>query len=249
MLVRSILVGLVYWVAKWVPGYTSFMPMAYSPMFLSVIVGLIMGDVQHAVMCGAFVQAVYLGLAADLGGVTTVDKALAACVTVAIATANHLEPSTAAAIAIPFGLLGTVTANIVKTFLSLMNHHCDKLAEEGDADKIVFYARFGPMFFWFIFAALPVMFLVYFGTDAMEAVLNAIPQWIINGMSVAGGLLPALGFAMTIRTIGRRNFLPFFFLGFFLVAYFGLGSIGCAIFGSIAAIIYIQLLGGNEEYA
>lgn len=249
MLLKAILVGLVYWVAKWVPGYTSFMPMAYSPMFLSVIVGCIMGDVEHAVICGAYIQAVYLGLAADLGGVTTVDKALAACVTVAIAVQSNLDAATAAALAIPFGLLGTLTANIVKTFLSFLCHYCDKLAEKGEADKLTFLARTGPMFFWFIFAALPVMFIVYFGADAAEAVLAAIPQWIINGMSVAGGLLPALGFAMTIRTIGRRNFLPFFFLGFFLVEYFGISSIGSAIFGAIAAILYVQLMGGEENYA
>lgn len=247
MLLQAILVGLVYWVAKWVPGYSSFMPMAYSPMFLSVIVGAIMGDVQHAVMCGAYIQAVYLGLAADLGGVTTVDKALAACVTVAIAVQSNLDPATAAALAIPFGLLGTLTANIVKTFLSFLCHYCDKLAANAQADKLTFVARTGPMFFWFVFAALPVMIIVYFGADAVQSVLDAIPDWIINGMSVAGGLLPALGFAMTIRTIGRRNFLPFFFLGFFLVKYFGITSIGCAIFGAIAAIIYVQLMGGEEN--
>ncbi len=247
MLLKSILVGLVYWVAKWVPGYTSFMPMAYSPMFLSVIVGAIMGDVQHAVICGAFIQAVYLGLAADLGGVTTVDKALAACVTVAIAVETKLEPATAAALAIPFGMFGTLTANITKTFLSFLCHYCDKLAAKGEADKLTFLARTGPMFFWFIFAAIPVIFIVYFGADAAQAVLNVIPQWLISGMSVAGGLLPALGFAMTIRTIGRRNFLPFFFLGFFLVQYFGITSIGCAIFGAIAAILYVQLMGGEEN--
>lgn len=246
-MLQAILVGLFYWIMKWTPGYISFMPGAYSPMFMSVFLGLILGDLQSAVICGAFIEAVYLGLSSDLGGVTTVDKALATCVVVPIAVVGGLDPAVAVTLAIPFGLLGTLTTNVVKLCISLLCNRCDKLAEQGKADQIAFLSVAGPAAFWLVFAAIPVMAIVYLGPDAVQAVVNMIPKQLIQGLSVAGGLLPALGFAMIVRVIGRKNFLPFFFLGFFLVQYFSIPTFGCAIFGSIAAIIYVQLMGGKEN--
>ncbi len=36
----------------------------------------------------------------------------------------------------------------------------------------------------------------------------------MNGLTVMGGILPALGFATTIFTIGKNKFLPMFIIGF-----------------------------------
>ena len=105
MLFQAIIIGLIYWVCKWTPGYSSIMPGAYSPMFISVFLGLVLGDVTQAVIIGAYLEAVYLGLATDLGGVTTVDKALATCIVVPVAILGGLTPEVAVTLAIPFGLL------------------------------------------------------------------------------------------------------------------------------------------------
>lgn len=247
MFFQAFLVGIVYWLCKWTPGYISIMPGAYSPMFISFFLGLILGDVQQAVIIGAFLEAVYLGLATDLGGVTTVDKALATCIVVPVAILGGLTPEIAVTLAIPFGLLGTFTTNIVKTGLSFVCNKCDAYAEAGDADKIrraMFVATLG---LWFIVAAIPCIIIVYLGPAVVQNVVAAIPQWLNNGLTVAGGLLPALGFAMIIRTIGRKDFLLFFFLGFFIVRYLGVPTLGCAIFGAIIAIVYVQLMGGKAN--
>jgi len=247
MLIKAILVGLFYWIAKWPLSYTFGIMWAYSPMFLSLCLGIIMGNVKDAVVLGAFIQSVYIGLLSDLGGVTTVDKALATCIVVPIALQANIAPEIAVTMAIPFGLLGTLTTNVVKLGISFCCGIADKYAEKAEANKIAFLAVAGPAVLWFVVAAIPVMLIVYLGPDAVQTVLNAIPQRIINGLTVAGGMLPALGFAMTIRIIGRKNFLPFFFLGFFLVQYFALPSIGVAIFAAITAILYVQLMGGKED--
>ena len=52
-------------------------------------------------------------------------------------------------------------------------------------------------------------------------------------MSIATGLLPALGFAMLARMIMNKNVVPYFFLGFVLSAYFGIPMVGIAIIGLI----------------
>ncbi|WMQ74769.1 MAG: hypothetical protein GPOALKHO_001787 [Sodalis sp.] len=41
-----------------------------------------------------------------------------------------------------------------------------------------------------------------------------IPEWLIHGFSVAGSLLPALGFVLTIFVIGNRALLPWFVISY-----------------------------------
>ncbi len=48
--------------------------LANCPMALAVPIGIIMGDVRRAVIIGAFVQALYVGIIAGLGGVVATDK-------------------------------------------------------------------------------------------------------------------------------------------------------------------------------
>ena len=67
--------------------------------------------------------------------------------------------------------------------------------------------------------------------------MGVLPQWIITGFSVAGGLLPALGFAIIIITIGRKDLLAYFFIGFFAVAYLGINTMAAAVFGGCIAVL------------
>lgn len=48
----------------------------------------------------------------------------------------------------------------------------------------------------------------------MQNILASMPEWITHGLSVAGGILPAMGFAMTIYIIGKNNIYHFSLLHF-----------------------------------
>ena len=85
----------------------------------------------------------------------------------------------------------------------------------------------------------PVFILIYFGTDLVQKILNVLPGWFTNGLSVAGGVLPALGFAITIFVVGKSMLIPFFILGFFFIQYFQISTIGAAIFGICMALLII----------
>ena len=76
----------------------------------------------------------------------------------------------------------------------------------------------------------------------MQNVLDMIPQVIIDGMGVAAGLLPAMGFAMLMRMILNKKLIPFYFLGFVLSAYLNLPVLGVAIVGIIIVIEKFGLL-------
>ncbi|MEB3364773.1 PTS sugar transporter subunit IIC [Lactobacillus sp. R2/2] len=77
----------------------------------------------------------------------------------------------------------------------------------------------------------------YAGSAGMKALLNVIPQNIIDGLQVAANMLPAIGFAILLEMIINKTILPYFFLGFLLSAYLKVPVLGVALFGLIIVIV------------
>ena len=69
-----------------------------------------------------------------------------------------------------------------------------------------------------------------------------IPEFVQHGLSVATGLIPALGFAMLARLLINKKVAPYFFLGFALAAYLEIPVTGIAIFGAIVAVVVVNLM-------
>ena len=67
---------------------------------------------------------------------------------------------------------------------------------------------------------IPVALAVYYGSAYIERILDAIPVWLMNGLTVAGGMLPALGFAIVVTVIGQR-YLPVLCRRIFHTAIYG----------------------------
>lgn len=88
---------------------------------------------------------------------------------------------------------------------------------------------------------------LYFGATAVEAFVNSIPDWVISGMSAAGGLMPAMGFAMLMRMILTKQILPYYFLGFVLAAYLAMPSLGVAILAVIIVMVKFDFLNPNRS--
>mgnify|MGYP002300253626 FL=1 len=59
----------------------------------------------------------------------------------------------------------------------------------------------------------------------------------MTGLTVMGGGLPALGFAMTIFVIGKNKYIPLFIIAFYMVKFFELSVVGAAIFGVCIALL------------
>lgn len=73
-------------------------------------------------------------------------------------------------------------------------------------------------FFGFIIPqALYVTAAYALGAPVMEGVLAAIPEFVQHGLTVAAGILPALGFVILLRTIMDRKLLPYLILDSFSV--------------------------------
>ena len=156
-----------------------------------------------------------------------------------------MAPDIAVTIAVPVGLLGVLLDNLKRTYHSYFVHLADKAAEKGDMKGMGRAEFWYPFFCSIPLRVLPTTLALLFGTDAVSAFLNAIPAWAMNGLSVAGGLLPALGFAVTIMVIGKKELIPYFILGFAMYAYTGMNTIGIAVIAICIAILQSQFTSGT----
>ena len=59
-------------------------------------------------------------------------------------------------------------------------------------------------------------------------------------MSVAGGLLPAVGIAILLRYLPVKKYISYLLIGFFAAAYLAVPMFGIAILGAAMAVISFQ---------
>lgn len=244
-LILALVTGLWYWFGASISGYTLF-PTLKSPMVIGLAVGLLCGNVSAAMIAAASIEMVYLGMV-GCGGNIPSDKCLAALIAIPIVVQTGVKPEVAVSIAVPIGVLGVFLNNIRRTGNAYFAHKADKLAEECNIKGIWRCASLYPLIFGFILR-FPIVFLAnFYGTGLVSGILNMIPKWLMTGLTVMGGLLPALGFATTIFTIGKNKYIPLFIIGFFLVQYFKITITAAAIFGVCIALLVTFMREDQKE--
>ena len=74
-----------------------------------------------------------------------------------------------------------------------------------------------------------------------------MPQWLSDGMTIGGGMVVAVGYAMVINMMATSEVWPFFAIGFALAAISDLTLIALGAIGVAVAFIYLNLSekGGN----
>lgn len=244
-LVLAIVAGLWFWLARTEFGYQWIHPFK-QPLVIALGFGLITGEIATAMIVGASLEMIYIGIISPGSNIPT-DETLAGTVAIPIALLSGMDAQTAVTLAIPVGILGVILETVRKNIQIALVHKADKYAEEANIKGIERCAVLWPLPIGFVLRFIPVFAAVYFGTDFIQAVLDAIPEFVSNGLSVAGGLLPALGFAITINVIGKKVLIPFFIIGYFLVQYLELNVMACAIFGICVALLITMLKRENAE--
>jgi len=215
----ALLLGLVYvfaWCADNVAG-ASYM---HRPIVVGALTGLVMGHFTEGLIIGGTMELAWMGFLPYAGMITGEERIGAILGTYfAISTGNSFE--IAITIALPAAILGAYISTTFNTIGSYVMHRCDNWAKEGDIDKINrFHVMYGVIKCAFMTAVVVITILL--GTGAISAVINAIPEALMNGLGKASDLLPAVGFAMLINVMWDKRFIPLYFVGFALSAYLGL---------------------------
>ena len=238
-LLIAICMGIYYWFCRLRFGYT-FSSMLLQPVVIGVFVGLLTGQMYDAMVIGGAMQLVYLGVTSTPGGNVPNDPALAGCISIPIGVLSGMSPEVAISLAVPFGIIGAFVDQLRRTTNTIWVHKADKFAENGDTRGIFRCAYVYPSIMGFIIR-FPIVFIIcFFGVDFAEKLLEVIPDWLLNSFEIMGGILPALGFAITLQAIGKKQLLPFFIIGYFMVKFSSMGAV------SIAMLLYLFLYRKEE---
>ena len=154
--------------------------------------------------------------------------------------------STAIAVAIPLAVAGLFLTMVVRTLSVACVHRMD-----AEAEKV----NFRGVEMWHIIAiclqglriAIPAACLLAIPTETVQNFLQSMPAWLTDGMSIGGGMVVAVGYAMVINMIATKEVWPFFAIGFCLAAISDLTLIALGAIALAIAFIYINLSekGGN----
>ncbi|WP_318764989.1 PTS mannose/fructose/sorbose/N-acetylgalactosamine transporter subunit IIC [Lactiplantibacillus carotarum] len=217
-------------------------------LFISFGIGLILGDLKTAVVFGATAELAFMGFGVGPGGSTPPNPLGPGIVgTILAISVAKLSPAAALALSYPFAIIVPVFMNIVST-LNASNMGWAKTAiEGGHYQRFKFIANI-QLYCYAIFAFL-LAFTATVSTNALRDFVNAIPQWLIQGFSVAGELLPAVGFALIMSTMLKKEYLPAIILGYVGVAYLKMPVIGLTFLGIILALNnYYQKRKNNNNH-
>ena len=60
---------------------------------------------------------------------------------------------------------------------------------------------------------------VIFGPSLINTILSYTPEWLTNGLTVAGGLLPAVGIGLLLRYLPAKEYFSYLVIGFVMAVY------------------------------
>ena len=205
------------------------------PIVIGPLVGLFLGDLHTGVIIGASLEAVFMGVV-NIGGASAAEPGIATAVGTAFAIMLGKGSEVALTLALPIGILGLQIKTVLYIFIvGMFAKTFDRLAAEGKEKQII-ALHYGLWAVNWVLYSLFAFFGILFGSDAVSALLDAIPDVVMNGLTVCGGLLPAVGMAMLMKMLWDNKICMFYFLGFVLAAYLKLPLIALAVIGVIIAI-------------
>lgn len=208
------------------------------PLVLGPLVGLVMGDMQAGCVIGATMELALMG-AVGVGAALPPEVVSGGILGTAFAIAEHKDAGMAVALGLPIAMLVMLLRNFLFiVIVPLFANRADKYAEQGDIKGVSRMHWFGGIFGMYLPMAILVAVAYYLGSGVMETVLNAIPQFVQDGLTISAGILPALGFAILLRMILNKKIAAFLAIGFVMTAYLGLPVLGVAIMAvSIVALM------------
>ncbi len=192
---------------------------AGSPVFAGFITGLIMGKPVTGLFIGGSLQLFVLGVG-TFGGASRIDATSGAVLATAFSVAQGYKPELAiATIAVPVATLLTYFDILGRMTTTYFAHRVDAAIERFDYKGIERNYLLGALP-WALSRALPVFLALAFGGTFVEAIVDGVAgvKWLAAGLTLAGRMLPGLGFAILLRYLPVKRNLHYLALGFGLTA-------------------------------
>lgn len=237
---QALLIGIVAFIGFLECGVGN--SMIQRPIVMGPLVGLVLGDLNMGLQVGATLELAFMGTQA-IGAALPPEITAGGILGTALAITSGNGVDAAVALALPIATLALLIKNtyylIIRTW---MLHMSDKCAQAGD-DAGVAAWHWTSFLSYALVMAIICGVAFWAGGPAVQAFLDIIPQFVKDGLTVAAGILPALGFALLGSMLVNDDVAPYFFVGFLLAAYLALPVLGVALLG---VLLVLLMLKGNK---
>ena len=241
---QALLIAL--WVTWAIIDEQTFQFQTTRPIITGPVIGLIMGDLQTGLVVGATIELMFLATI-FVGTAVPPDPTLSTALATAFAVFAGGGVDVAIGAAIPIALIGQVVQTVqLSIFNVFFLHRADKFAADGDGAGITrqnFYALALNLLFY----GVPTFLAIYYGKDVVLNIISAIPEKIISGLAVGGGMIGAVGFALLLSTLKSKKLWPFFVIGFIFASYLKVNMLGIGLLAVTCTALYLLLDQKIEE--
>ena len=199
----------------------------HQPIVACTLIGLVTGNLLPCLILGGTLQMIALGWA-NIGAAVAPDAALASVASAIILVLGGQGKdgvSSAIAIAIPLAVAGLLLTIVCRTVAT-------GAVEMWQVAAICLQG---------IRIAIPAGLILAIGAGPITKLLNSMPAWLTDGLSIGGGMVVAVGYAMVINMMATKEVWPFFAIGFVLATVTNITLIGLGAIGLSLALIYLKL--------
>lgn len=212
----------------------------HQPIVACTLVGLVLGDLKTGIILGGTLQLIALGWM-NIGAAIAPDAALASIVSAILVIAGKQDINTGIALAIPLATAGTLLTVLIRTITVAIQHMADKSVEDGSLSRITRLHLSALMLQGLRIAVPAILVALAVNTTGVQDALEKIPQWVVDGLKVGGGIIVVVGYAMVINMIRAPGMMMFFIVGFVIAAFLKFNLIGFGVIGFAIAYFYIRL--------
>ena len=206
------------------------------PLLTGTVAGIIMGDMVQGLAIGATLELMWMGVG-NVGAYSAPDIVAGAIIGVSLGISTDGGVATGVALALPVSILCQQLLILWRSFACFLNPWAEKSIQNGNYKGLVKVHYFSTPI-WFLIRAVPCFLAIYFGSDLIKTILDAIPKNIIDGMGVASKLIPAVGICILLLMLLKGSMWFFFLLGFVLTSYLKLPIIPVTFVGLAFAVLY-----------
>lgn len=210
----------------------------FRPIFIGPVVGAIMGDFQTGLQVGVTVELMFLAVI-FVGTAVPPNPTISTAIATAVAILGGGGTELAVATALPVSFIGQIAETVQNSVINVwFMHRAERAIENLNVRGLIMNNIILTMVMNAILYGVPTFLAVYYGSDFVASIIQAIPDKIITGLSVGGNMVGAVGFALLLSSIKNTTMWPFLFLGFFFAAYLQINMIGIAMLAVVFSALY-----------
>lgn len=207
-------------------------------LIMATGVGLILGDLPAGLAMGAVGELAFMGFGVSQGGSVPPNPMGPGIVGTIIAITmkgNGIDVGSALALSFPFAVAFQFLITATYTFATTLTGTAVKALDRKDFRTFRIAANATVCVF--VIVGFLIGFGSAFSSDGMQKLISLIPAWLSTGLGVAGKMLPAIGFAMILNVMAKKELIPFVLIGYIAIAYLNLPVMGVAVVGTAIALL------------